>query len=305
MAIQPMEPVSRREPLDSSDYLYQIKWDGVRILALLEQGRLILKNRQGKLRTDQYPELQEAAKATKVKNAVFDGEMVALAGGKPSFARIIQRDFCRRKAAIRMLQQRIPCTYCLFDLLYLNDADLTGSSIEERQRLLGETVGQVLPFYLNDNFREGAALYREIEQAGLEGIVAKKKGSPYRSGHKSVDWLKIKPRRRQLCVVGGLTMPEGGVGALLLGAYRDKELLYIGKAGSGLKGKDLPLLRDHALQCGVDVPLFSNPPSGRNIFWLQPRLTVQVEFSEWTDELRLRAPVVIGFSDRPPLEALL
>jgi len=300
-----MEPVSRKDPLDSPAYIYQIKWDGVRILALIEQRRVILKNRKGKPRTEQYPELQILAELVKVKNAVLDGEVIALAGGKPSFARVIQRDFCRREPVIRALQRQIPCTYCLFDLLYLDGADLTGRSIEERQRLLAEIVEAAPPLYLNENFQEGEALYREIEQAELEGIVAKKKGSPYRSGQKSADWLKIKPRRRQLCVVGGLTMPGGSVGALLLGAYRDGELLYIGKAGSGLKRNDLLLLRDYALQGGAAEPYFSNPPRGRDLLWLEPRLTVQVEFAEWTGDLRLRAPVVIGFTNRPPPEALL
>ena len=161
------------------------------------------------------------------------------------------------------------------------------------------------PLYLNENFQEGRALYREIEQAGLEGIVAKKKKSPYRSGKKSGDWLKIKPRRRQLCVVGGLTMPGGSVGALLLGAYRDGELLYIGKASAGLAESELLLLRDYALENAAAKPYFSNPPRERDYLWLKPYLTVLIEFAEWTANLRLRAPVVIGFSNRPPVEALL
>jgi len=300
-----MEPVSRKEPLNSDAYLYQIKWDGVRILALVEQYRVILKNRKGKLRTEQYPELQKLVGLIRAKSAVLDGEVVALAGGKPSFARVIQRDFCRREQAIRALLRQIPCTYCLFDLLYLDGEDLTGRPIEERQRLLEEIVEAAPPVYPNENFYDGEILYRKIVEAELEGVVAKKKGSPYRSGQKSPDWLKIKPRRRQLCVVGGLTMPEGSVGALLLGAYRDGELLYIGRAGSGLKRKDLLLLRDYARQAGTTEPYFSNPPRGRDLLWLAPRLTVEIEFAEWTGDLRLRAPVVIGFSSRPPSEALL
>ncbi len=303
--VQPMQPVSRKEPLNSPDYIYQIKWDGVRILALVDERQVTLKNRKGRERTAQYPELRKLADLKGIKNAVFDGEVIALSGGKPSFARLIQRDFCSRDPVIRALQRKIPCTYCLFDLLYLNDADLTGRPVEERQRLLRQIVETAPPLYLNDNFDDGGALYREIEQAGMEGIVAKKRGSPYRSGRKSAEWLKIKPRRRQLCAVGGLTMTGGVVGALLLGAYREGELLYIGKAGSGLKEDELLLLRDHALGESSSTPHFSNPPRGRDFLWLEPRMTVQVEFAEWTDDLRMRAPVVLGFTDRPPAEALL
>ena len=300
-----MEPVSRKEPPGSAAYIYQIKWDGVRILALVEQHRVFLKNRKGNPRTEQYPELQELAGLVRARSAILDGEVVALAEGKPSFARVIQRDFCRREQAIRALRRRIPCTYCLFDLLYLDGEDLTGKPLEERQRLLAEVVAAAPPVYLNENFPDGEILYREIVKAELEGMVAKKKGSPYRCGQKSPDWLKIKPRRRQLCVVGGLTISGGAVGALLLGAYRDGELLYIGRAGSGLKREELLLLRDYARQAEAAQPYFSNPPRGRDLLWLEPRLTVQVEFAEWTADLRLRAPVVIGFTGRPPAEARL
>lgn len=305
MNVQPMEPLSSKAPPGGSAYIYQIKWDGVRILALIEEGRVILKNRRGRIRTEQYPELQGAAELVKARNAILDGEVIALTGGKPSFARVIRRDFCRREEAIRTLQRQMPCTYCLFDLLYLEGADLAGCPLEERQRLLKEVVKAALPLYLNENFQDGEALYRQVKEAGLEGIVAKKKGSLYRGGRKSADWLKIKPRQRLLCVIGGLTMSRGSVGALLLGAYRDGELLYIGKAGSGLKDKDLLLLRDYARQDRAAGPSFSNPPREKDLLWLKPRLTVQVEYAEWTAGLRLRAPVIIGFTGRPPSEALL
>lgn len=300
-----MEPSSGKEPFDSPEHLFQIKWDGVRILSLVDGGRVTLKNRRGRPRTEQYPELQGLAELVGADSAVLDGEMIALARGKPSFPRVIRRDLCVRESAIRGLQHQIPCTYCLFDLLYLDGADLTGSPIEERQRLLEGIVKEVPPVHVSENFQEGRALYREVEAAGLEGIVAKRRGSPYRGGGKSADWVKLKPRRRQLCVVGGLTMPGGSVGALLLGAYREEELLYVGKAGAGLKGEELLLLRDHARQGSVAAPYFRNPPRGRDLLWLEPRLTVEIEFAEWTGDLRLRAPVVAGFSQRPPGEALV
>ena len=300
-----MEPLGRKEPLDSPHYIYEVKWDGVRILALVEQHHLLLKNRRGNLRTAQYPELHNLNDLVSAKSAILDGEVVALAGGKPSFARVLRRDLCRRKEAVSALWREIPCTYCLFDLLFLEGADLTGAPIEKRQQLLGEIVKWTPPLYLNENFADGAALYREVKEAGLEGVVAKKRGSLYRCGEKTTDWLKIKPRRRQLCVVGGLSMPQGQVSALLLGAYLAGELIYIGKAGSGLKEGDLLLLGDLARRAGVSRPPFSNPPRGGDFFWLKPGLTVVVEFAEMTGALRLRAPVVAGFSERAPAEAVL
>ena len=183
-----MEPLSRKAPFNSPAYLYQIKWDGVRILALVEGRRVSLKNRRGRPRTEQYPELQSLAGLIGVKSAVLDGEVIALAAGKPSFQKVLRRDLCRREAAVRALQREIPCTYCLFDLLFLEGVDLRADPLEERQRLLEEIVKPAPLLHLSERFAEGEALYREIERAGLEGIVAKKRGSPYREGKRSADW---------------------------------------------------------------------------------------------------------------------
>ncbi len=304
-AIQPMVPLGKEVFLDSPGYIYQIKWDGVRILALIEECRVSLKNRRSSPRTAQYPELQKLAELIDATSAVLDGEVIVLAAGKPNFPRLLRRDLCRREKAVRALQRELPCSYCLFDLLFLNGADLTGHPLEQRQRLLEEIVKPAPLLHLCENFTEGQALYREIGLAGLEGIVAKKRGSLYRSGKRSADWLKMKPRRRQLCVVGGLSMSGGAVGSLLLGAYRGEELLYIGKAGAGLKGQELLQLHHFALQGASATSFFSNPPRERALLWLKPSLTVLIEFAEWTGTLKMRHPVVLGFSGRSPEEAVI
>jgi DNA ligase D-like protein (predicted ligase) len=303
--IKPMEPQARREPFDSPGHFFQLKWDGVRILAFKDGSSIMLQNRKGRPRTEQYPELQRLAALVRAEDALLDGEVVVMEHGRPSFARVIQRDFCRREGAIKALARVSSVTYCLFDLLYLAGEDLTRRPLEERLRLLGEAVEAAPPVYLNENFYDGVALYRRLEELGLEGIVAKEKSSPYLIGQKSAYWQKIKPRRRQLCVAGGLTVKGGAVGALLLGAYRDGDLLYIGRAGSGLSRRDLLLLQKLAAAHRVQEPPFLNPPRGAEYVWLEPRLTVLIEYAEWTGDLRLRAPVVAGFSDRPPEEARL
>lgn len=303
--LRPMEPRAEEVPFDDPGYLFQIKWDGVRMLAFKEGERVRLQNRKGHDRTVQYPELQQLVGLVKAKEALLDGEVVVMEGGKPSFPRIIQRDFCRRERSIKALSRSLCCTYCMFDLLFLDGADLTARPLEERLQILAEVIQPGWPLYLNENFQNGVALYHRVEELELEGIVAKAKQSPYLFGQKSSYWLKVKPRRRFLCVVGGLKIKEGAVGALLLGAFRDDTLQYVGRAGSGLSGRDLLMLREFADNNAATMPPFAEPPREKGCVWLQPRLTVIIEYTEWTPDLKLRAPVVIGFTNRPPEAAVL
>ena len=300
-----MEPRAANTPFDDPAYLFQIKWDGVRMLAFKEGERVRLQNRKGHDRTAQYPELQPLADLVKAKEALLDGEVVVMEDGKPSFPRIIQRDFCRQERSIKALSKSLRCTYCLFDLLFLDGVDLTARTLEQRLQILAEVIQPGWPLYLNENFPGGIALYRRVEELELEGIVAKAKQSPYLLGQKSDYWLKVKPRRRLLCVVGGLKMKEGGVGALMLGAFHDGLLQYVGRAGSGLCGRDLLMLRDFADSNAIAAPPFTDPPREKGCLWLHPRLTVIIEYAEWTPDLKLRAPVVVGFTNRPPLDAVL
>lgn len=298
-----MEPRARREPFDSPGHFFQVKWDGVRILAFLEGGVVRLQNRRGRERTAQYPELQDLREFARARGALLDGEVVVLEEGQPSFPRVIRRDFCTRPESVRQLARALPCTYCVFDLLYLDGEDLASRPLSERQHLLDQVLTPSPAVFITPNFSAGTALYREAEERGLEGIVAKAKDSPYLWGGKTGYWLKVKPRRRILCAVGGVHEKGGAVGALLLGVYRDGKLLYIGRAGSGLSSRDARLLREMAQKDARPVPPFTNPPRDPGCLWLEPRLTVLVEFAEWTGDLHLRAPVVVGFTGRLPGEA--
>ncbi len=304
-SIKPMEPRPTDAPFDDPEYFYQIKWDGIRILAFVEKGRVRLQNRKGRDRTAQFPELQQLAGLISSEEALLDGEVVVMEGGKPSFPRVIQRDFCQNERTILPLSRKLPCTYCLFDLLFLDGEDLTGEPLVYRQQLLSEVIQSRWPLYLNENFSRGISLYRRVEELELEGIVAKNKRSPYLLGQKSEHWLKVKPRRRLLCIVGGLKMSKGTVGAILLGAYANGVIRYLGRAGSGLTRRDLEILRQYSAAGRAAAPPFADPPREKDCLWLEPRLTVVIEFAEWTPDLKLRAPVVVGFSTRPPEDAVI
>ncbi len=303
--IKPMEPRAAEAPFDSPNHYFQIKWDGVRMVVFLANGRVDLQNRKGHRRTEQYPELQALSELVRAKEAILDGEVVVMEKGKPSFPKVLQRDFLSKVQSIKTGAQSMPCTYCVFDILYLNETDLLSRPLIERLDILSDITQTEGPLYLNENFDSGTGLYTQVDKLELEGIVAKEKDSPYVLGQKSSYWLKIKPRRKLLCVVGGVYMKGGSVGALLLGAWQGKKLLYIGRAGSGLAQRDLITLRDYAIHHAAAAPCFVNPPKGKGNVWLDAQLTVEIEYAEWTSDLRLRAPVVIGFSNRFGEEAIL
>lgn len=301
-----MEPRPGPEPFDSPEYLFQIKWDGVRLLAFVGRSGLRLQNRRGFERTFQYPELQKIRDLLEGREAILDGEVIVLEGGRPSFPRVMQRDLCTREQALGYLLRTHPATYCVFDILFLEGEDLTGRPCSYRQELLGGLWPAGGAVYINENFDSGVDLFKLMAERQWEGIVAKKREGPYIWGPKKhPGWLKIKFRRRQLCLVGGLALSGGLPASLLLGAYRDQDLTYIGKAGSGLSRQDLLDLRGLAARHTQAAPGFVNPPRGKDLIWLKPELTVLVEYAEWTGNLQLRAPVIKGFPGRPAQEARL
>ncbi|HHX87916.1 MAG TPA: DNA ligase [Firmicutes bacterium] len=304
--LKPMEPRSRREPFDSPRYYFQIKWDGVRMLVFAENGELRLQNRRGFDRTFQYPEFQELKELLAGREAILDGEVIALEGGKPSFPRVMQRDLCSREQRLKYLRKVYPCTFCAFDLLYLAGEDLTSRPYSYRQEQLTDLFTGAGSIYINENFDSGLNLYSQVVKRQWEGVVAKEKDSRYVWGpQKSGYWLKIKFRRQQLCLVGGISFSGNAPSALLLGAYRDRDLTYIGKAGSGLSRQDLIELNRLAARHTQAQPCFINPPREKGLVWLKPVLTVLVEYAEWTGNLQLRAPVIKGFTSCPPGEARL
>lgn len=295
MWIQPMEPVPHPRPFDSEDYIFQVKWDGVRILAFIGE-RIRLQSKKLKDKTEKYPELHQLKDLIKAREAVLDGEVVVIHKGKPSFPEVIRRDFSSDMGKIKSLTAAIPVDYIIFDILYLNGMDLTGMPLYRRQEILAEVLIEKGPVHIIENFDKGKDLFNAVSEQGLEGIVAKIKDSPYLFG-KSNYWKKVKCRRSQLCVAGGYVLKDGRPVSILLGAFREDRLLYIGRASAGMKEKDFAILRDFTTDLIIPEPPFLNPPhiKGETYVWLKPLLTVKVEYAEWTEDMKLRAPSLKGF----------
>lgn len=304
-SIVPMEPTLVRAPFDDPAFVFQVKWDGVRLLSFSEAGTLRLENRRRRRRDGFYPELETLPGRLKHSGLVLDGEVVAFKGGKPSFPLVLRREQAGSPARARELARRVPIVYLVFDLLYLEGEPLLHRPLSERQERLQEVLRPAPEAVeIVENFSSGTALFRAVEAQGLEGIVAKRRASLYVPG-KSRDWLKVKVRRRMLCLVGGYSTEGKRLKSLLLGAWQGADLIYLGRVGTGLSAREWEELAAVLRDLTTAVCPFHRAPRGRSFRWVEPVLPVWVEYSEWTEDLHLRAPSLVGFARAAPAECRL
>jgi bifunctional non-homologous end joining protein LigD len=296
-----MEPVRWPEPFDHPDWLFQPKWDGVRILAHIGGADLRLFNRRGKERAAQYPEIAAALKtAFRGKSGLLDGEMTVFREGRPSFPGVMQRELAVREKTIAALARSLPATYLVFDLVYLDGHNLLGRGLEERQEVLRGCLEWAEPVLFTESFDRGTSLFAAVKERGWEGVVAKRRASSYHFGRSPL-WRKIKARRQQLCAVGGFTVTGRGLGTLLLGVWRERDLVYVGRAQARLSEDERRLLAGFLSEMvQPHCPFAPAPRLGRvGVRWVRPELSVLVEYTEWTEGLKLRHPVILGVSPEP------
>ena len=291
---QPMEPIKREDVFDSDDFIYQLKWDGVRILAGMAGDKVYLLNKKGNERSKQFPELQRLPVLLAADSAVLDGEIVVLRGGKPSFPAVMQRDRADLPLTIELYTQTLPIAYMVFDLIYLNGKDLRNKSLLERIALLENQFTDQDYLYHVQRFAQGSSLFAAVQKAGLEGIVAKRKNSVYHPGKQHKDWYKIKCRRNQKCLVGGYTLNGQQVNSLLLGVFREGQLRFAGKAANGLNAVHWQMLTTQLPSLEISSSPFADA-APKEAHFIQPQLAVLVEFLEWTEALHLRFPVIKAF----------
>ncbi len=298
--LAPMLTTLAEKPFSHPDWLFEIKWDGVRALAWLQDGRVTLRSRTGQDITAQYPELHVLPQRLQAKQAILDGEIVVLeASGRSDFARLQERMHNRRPTP--GLLQKAPVTYYVFDLLHCDGYDLRAVPLAERKRLLRGLLLSDDPIRYSDHHAEqGMELFELAAQTGLEGIVAKHVRSRYTSG-RSPYWLKLKVRRELDAVVGGWTGPRGTrehFGALLVGLYRDDTLHFIGGVGTGFTQKtQKEIFYDLKKLATSRCPFATVPETKEKAYWTKPLRVARVRFGGWTDEQRLREPVFLGLRD--------
>jgi bifunctional non-homologous end joining protein LigD len=316
--IHPMLATTVDEPFDSPDWLFEIKWDGYRAVAFIENGKVRLVSRNQNELTARYPELKDLAKSVKAKTAILDGEVVALDDeGRPSFSLMQQRTGFRPGGRRSPENADVPVLYYAFDLLYLDGYDLRKLPLEERKKKLASILTRGDALRYSDHYeRQGKALFEMAREKGLEGILAKKRDSTYQE-RRSSEWLKIKIRHRVESVIGGYTQPEGSrvhFGSVVLGLY-DKQgrLIHVGQAGSGFNQKSLveiwKMLKKRETQ---QKPFYGDVEALRKVVWVKPDLVAEIEYAEWTEGAsggsgpKLRAPVFLGLrDDKDPKECVL
>jgi bifunctional non-homologous end joining protein LigD len=293
---------SREHPFSDPDWLYEIKYDGVRLVAWRAGEALELYGRKGQTFTARYPEIVRALRALPLDRFVLDGEAVALdERGRPSFQRLQERMHLTHPLEVERARAAVPVTGVFFDALALDGRDLRALPLVERKGCLALTLpARGVVRYGDHVLGQGEAFYDACAARRLEGIVAKRLTSRYTPG-RSRDWVKIKCERRQEFVIGGFTDPQGArghFGALHLGLYDDDRLVYVSKVGTGFDERSLrrimAMLRPLAR---ATSPFDAGTPAGRGHHWVEPRLVCEVRFTEWTDDGGLRHPAFMGLRD--------
>ena len=288
--IAPMLCTLTREPVDDPDYLYEVKWDGYRILSYVNKGKAKLDSRSARDYTGRYPVIIEALLGLG-HDAVIDGEVVVFnEAGLPDFD------------ALQLYNgHSTPIAYCVFDLLWMDGYDLMHLPLETRKALLQELIRERPVFRFSESFDNGPKLYKEMLRRDLEGIVAKKKGSAYVPDSRGMDWLKTPTRKRQEFVIGGWAESDKNRSfkSLLFGAYNKGRLEWIGRSGGGYREKDMPGILKQLKRLEITRSPFANPvldTKGAVTHWVKPELVANFEFATWTKSGRIRKPATfLGF----------
>ncbi|MFI9274526.1 non-homologous end-joining DNA ligase [Kitasatospora sp. NPDC052896] len=305
-ALHPMLATASDRRVFDADWLLERKLDGIRALGYRDGDRVRLVSRTGRPLDAGFPELVAALARQPVRHFVVDGEIVALAEGATSFERLQRR--MQLSDPVRALATGVEVTYFLFDLLHLEGYDTTGLPLRDRKQLLARAVRFEDPLRFTEHRTgNGPAPLDQACADGWEGLIAKRADSRY-VRHRSPAWLKLKCTSGQELVVGGFTNPSGsriGFGALLLGHYQDGRLRYAGKVGTGFDAALLRRLRpvlDRLEQPGAP---FADPVAEPGAHWVRPELVVEVAFTAWTRDGRLRHPRFRGLRpDKEPREVV-
>ena len=296
------------ESLPSGDWIYEIKFDGYRALALRGGSETRILSRNEKDLGRKFTEVRDSVSALDVQDAIIDGEIVALDEKGCSSFQLLQ--------AFEMGQEKPPVVFYAFDLLQLNGKDLRNLPIEERKAKLEEILKKpprVVRYSesFEHDVEELVSLAREL---GLEGLVAKRRGSQYQAGRRSGVWLKFKLQLEQDFVIGGYTEPEGArkyFGGLIVGVYEGKKLKFAGRVGTGFSEKHLRTLHSELDKIRIEeCPFFNLPAPGRSRWdrgltagemkrccWVKPAIVCRVKFAEWTRDDRLRQPIFLGIRE--------
>lgn len=308
--VQLMLAETRDRPFSEPGWLFELKYDGYRVLAARQHEDARLYYRRGSDATSIFPEIARAVKGLPFEGLVLDGELVVLDDeARPSFQRLQRRGLLQRATDIARAAVELPATLYVFDLLGFEDFDLRPLPLEVRKELLRRVLPRTGPLRFTDHIREhGGAFYDEVRRMRLEGIVAKRVDSAYRGG-RSPHWLKLRVDRSDDFVIVGMSPPEGmrtGFGALHVAIHEGDDLVYAGRVGSGFSEQQLREIEAMLLPgTRADPPCGGAVPRGKGHVWVEPRYVCEVRYKELTDDHLLRQPVFLRLrDDKRPAECV-
>jgi DNA ligase D-like protein (predicted ligase) len=304
--ITPMLSESTDKPPTGKDYIFELKWDGIRALISLEDGQVKIRTRNQNDVTNQFPELLIGEKAFRATNGLFDAEIVSLdPSGKPIFKRVINRLMSTGETAIQKLSKTAPVHCYIFDCLYLDGRSLINEPLLKRKEWLADVIREETPYRLSEHVEDGQSLFEAARDHGLEGIMAKKRDSKYMPGKRSDLWIKVKVRQSCECFIVGYTKGKGDrgqtFGAMHIAEKIGDDLHYRGKVGTGFDDgtmkeiatalkKVKTLKRPNVRGTLIDEKIST---------WLEPQLIAEVSYSKLTPDKMFREPVFIRL--RPDL----
>jgi bifunctional non-homologous end joining protein LigD len=315
--IEPMKAKLVDKPPTTGDWIYELKFDGIRLVAIKNHEKVSLLSRNQNDLSARFPEIVDAVKNLPADECVLDGEVVALDGeGRSSFQLLQAREMEGRKS---------PVYFYAFDLLQLEGKTLVSLPLEARKTVLEKLCADLDDPRIRYSGAIGGdanQLLKEVQHRGLEGIIGKLSNSVYEPGRRSGAWIKLKCVNEQEFVIGGYTPPQGArkyFGAILVGYYKDRDLVFAGKVGTGFTTKSLAALHkkfraEERSDCPfVDLPskqggqwvLGITPSMMKKMHWINPKFVAEIKFAEWTRDGKLRAPVYIGLrDDKKPAEVV-
>jgi DNA ligase D-like protein (predicted ligase)/DNA ligase D-like protein (predicted 3'-phosphoesterase) len=302
---RPMLAQATQAPFNSKDWIFEIKWDGIRAISYVDD-ELSITSRNGKELKHNFPELGELKDLA--RNVVVDGEIVVVKDQKADFQAVLERTETTSQLDIEYLSRSSPATYVLFDILEKDGKTLTDLPLDERKRILKDSVREgkhvILSMFEEE---DGESYYAAAIKRGIEGVMAKRKDSRYEPGARSGSWLKIKKLTSCDCVIFGYTRGEGNrkstFGALILGLYDAGKPAFVGKVGTGFSEEALELLTQAFSKLRVKEPTLPQVDVPEQVTWLNPILVCEIAYQSVTKDNRLRMPRFGRLrSDKTPTE---
>lgn len=292
-AAKPMLIAEMQEPFDSADYIYELKLDGERCLAYLDDSGVYLQNKRDFILNPRFPEFNDLHKSVKGR-CILDGEITVLVDGKPDFSEVQRRAILSNPFKIKLLTEKYPASFTAFDLLYYQEKQVTNLPLMERKKILAKVVKENHLLSISRYIEEkGIDLYRAAASQELEGVVAKRKDSLYTMGKRSKDWIKFKNLKDDDFVILGYIEKENNVVSLILGQYQGSKMLYKGHVTMGISQAEFRQVE----KAKRVAPPFVPPRGNENAIWIQPDLVCTVKYMDITGKGGLRHPIYKALRD--------